>query len=363
MVAFPDAAGPRPPSYAALDEALEQLAGLGPDLANGLTSHAPMAVEALCAMGRPDAVAPWLAVYRSGMLPRPAARERLDASRWREALGRPDLFAEWSELFRQELREAPWRAVLRHWMPRLAPGLCGSATHGVLRVGHAVRGLGVGESPPRLHELADALGYMAANHQELPAAPGAADAGLSAAEAIRRVAMVPADQRRFDGTITSSLAALDDFPAFAPVIGLLDVRGDANALVSDLTETFARVYLANAHDLLSAIVFIHGVTSAATLRNLLPLLDAETGRYALRFTWQAGCGLYAAFGRRPSAAEPAVTGGRKPRARHARRRARSSSPGPACASALRHAPLSRRRSTRRGAGAAAVKPLPPSGAP
>jgi hypothetical protein len=304
MTASSDGGGLRPPSYASLDEALEQLAGSGPDLANGLTSHAPMVVEALCAMGRPEAVAPWLAVYRAGLLPRPAARERLDPARWREALGRPERFAEWSELFREELREAAWRDVLRRWLPRLAPGLCGSATHGVLRVAHATRALGAGESPPRVHELADALGSMAANHQELPTALSAPSVGWPAAEAIGRVPLVPLEQRRFDGTITSSLAALDEFRPFAPVIGLFDASGDASALVSDLTETFARVYLANAHDTLSAIVFVHGVTSAAALRSLLPFVDAETARRALRFGWQAGCGLYAAFGQRPPDAEP-----------------------------------------------------------
>jgi len=53
-----------------MDEALALLAPYGPDLKNGLTSHAPMAAEALAALGRPDAVMPWLERYRDGMLPR-----------------------------------------------------------------------------------------------------------------------------------------------------------------------------------------------------------------------------------------------------------------------------------------------------
>ncbi len=44
------------PSYTSMDEALPILSEYGPDLSNGLTNHAPMATEALCAMGRPDAV-------------------------------------------------------------------------------------------------------------------------------------------------------------------------------------------------------------------------------------------------------------------------------------------------------------------
>jgi hypothetical protein len=110
--------------------------------------------------------------------------------------------------------------------------------------------------------------------------------------------VVPAERRRFTGTITSSLAALDDVPEFAPVIDLLDVSGDGARLVDELTDVFARVYLANAHDLLTAIVFVHGVTSVAALGNLLPYLDDATARTALRYAWQTGCALYATFGSR-----------------------------------------------------------------
>lgn len=290
------------PSYRSMDEALEILSAYGPDLRNGLTSHAPMAAEALCAMGRPEAVLPWIEVYRKGMLPRPVARERITREEWRSALAQLDRGADWNAFFEEELQGAPWREVLNRWAGRLAPGICASATHGVIRVGHAARSLAEHESPRRLHELADGLGYWAANYQELPTAARGAEGRLHPREAIAQVAVVPPELRRFSGTITSSLEALSEFPDFAPVIGFIDVRGDAPALVTELTEVFARVYLANAHDILTAIVFIHGVTSVAALGNILPHLDDTTARSALRFAWQAGCGLYAAFGSRPAPA-------------------------------------------------------------
>ena len=63
-------------------------------------------------------------------------------------------------------------------------------------------------------------------------------------------------------------------------------------------EIFARVLLENAHDTLTAIVFVHGVTSVAALGNLLPHIDArDRARAALPYAWQAACGLYATFGR------------------------------------------------------------------
>ena len=54
----------RAPSYASLDDALEILAPYGIVLKNGNSNHAPMVAEALCAMGRPEAVLPWIDRYR-----------------------------------------------------------------------------------------------------------------------------------------------------------------------------------------------------------------------------------------------------------------------------------------------------------
>jgi hypothetical protein len=123
------------------------------------------------------------------------------------------------------------------------------------------------------------------------------------------VAVVPSEDRRFTGTIVSSLEALDGFAAFAPVIDRLDVSRPLDEVLSDLTETFARVYLANARDVLGSIVFLHAVTGAAAVRTLLPLLDPADAHDAVRFAWQTGAALYAAFGSRPATVreiEPAL---------------------------------------------------------
>ncbi len=289
--------------YEVLDPALEIIAAYGPDLRNGLTNHAPMAIEALCAMGRGDAAMRWLEHYRKGMAPRPAPRERIETGRdqWRSAAGRIERVADWSALFENELKEAPWPEVLDRWVGRFAPGISASATHGVIRVGHAARGLSQAESPERLKELADGLAYWAATYEELPT-DLSAPSNLRPRQAILRVASVPQEKRKYSGTITGSLRDLDRFPDFAPVIALVGIEGegDPSSLISELTETFARVYLANAHDVLTAIVFIHGVTSAASLRLMLPHLHDRTARAGARYAWQAGCALYAAFGARPA---------------------------------------------------------------
>jgi Questin oxidase-like len=293
----------RAPSYASLDDALETLTPYGIELKNGNSNHAPMVAEALCAMGRPDAVMPWIAGYRERMLPRPAAGARIDSRDWRAALGERARFADWSVFFREELQAAPWREVLDRWMERLAPGFCASATHGVIRVGHAARGLADSETPTRLRELADAFASWAATYQELPTNGHEANGGLTPREAITRVPIVPLDRRARAGNITASLAMLADLPEFAPSIGLIDTGGELARLVSELTEVFARVYLANAHDIRTTIAFIHGVTSPAALGNIAPQVSERAARSALRYAWQSGCGLYACFGGTTAMAE------------------------------------------------------------
>ena len=55
------------------------MAGTGPEydpFGTGfcLTNHAPMVAEALCALGRPDAVRPWVNRYRKYLSDAPAPR-------------------------------------------------------------------------------------------------------------------------------------------------------------------------------------------------------------------------------------------------------------------------------------------------
>ena len=83
------------------------------------------------------------------------------------------------------------------------------------------------------------------------------------------VAMVPPEHRR-PGNISAALARLDDFPEFAPAIGLADLDGAIDRRLAELTELFARIFLANAHNGLTAIVFIHGVTSLCALGHIAP---------------------------------------------------------------------------------------------
>jgi hypothetical protein len=123
------------------------------------------------------------------------------------------------------------------------------------------------------------------------------------------VPVIPADERPAGGNIVSALGMLGELPGFAEVVGLIDVEGDLDALIAELAELFARLYLANAHDLRTAIAFIHGVTSVMALANIAPAIGEATARAALPYAWQAGCGLYACFGGAAPIAEAAASAG------------------------------------------------------
>ena len=113
-----------------IDEALARFATTGPEFGPGLSNHGPMAVDALVAMGREDAVMPWAEWYARRLQDHPQARNRIAAEEWREALGEIGRAGDWDEFFRRELRERVWGDVLETWVARLAPGIMAGATHG-----------------------------------------------------------------------------------------------------------------------------------------------------------------------------------------------------------------------------------------
>jgi hypothetical protein len=152
----------------------------------------------------------------------------------------------------------------------------------------------------RLRELADGLASWAASYAELPTASAAAGGRYPPAEALAKVPVVP-PERRPPGNITVALSKLAEFPQFAPVIDLVELGDDLDAAVAALAELFARVYLTNAVDTRTFIVFVHSVTAVHALGNMLPHVSPATGRLLARHAWQAGCGLYAAFGGAPPA--------------------------------------------------------------
>jgi|SRR5208282_881486 len=288
----------RPPDYSALDETLEIMTPMGPELNNGFSNHAPMAIEAMCAMRRGDAVMPWFERYRGSLAPRCARVARLRGDNWRDALGDHRRSEDWFQFFCNELEDRPWPSVLDTWAARLAPGLMAAATHGVIRTGHATRALALEDTPARRRELADGLAYWAADYMALPAERHK-PARAMPSDAIARLQMIPLEIRRGNfGSFTDALAQLDSFEPFKDTLDAVDPTGDAHRFLSDLTATFARVFLANARDTYTTIAFVHAVTGPSAIRPLLPYLRDTTVHGSLGYAWQTAAAMYATFGTR-----------------------------------------------------------------
>jgi hypothetical protein len=289
-----------------MEDALGLLAETGPEYNGGLANHGPMAAEALVALERFDAVVPWVARYRRLLEARPSGSRPIGDA-WSDALGVRGRVADWSAFFGREVMERPWREVLATWVPRLSPGMIAAAFHGVIRTGHAARSLAVEESAARRRELAEGLAYWAANYHALPEARSGARAGRRPSQALADVPGVPAADQVTRGNITDRLQPVERFGPFVAAADLVDATGDASVFLSDLTETFAGVFLASVPPG-SLITFIHGVTGPSAVRLLLPHLDPAARAAALRYAWQGAAALYSGF----SGKAPAASGDRVP---------------------------------------------------
>jgi len=287
-----------------LDEALERLASTDAEYGVGLSNHAPMVAEALDALGRPATILPWLDGYAPRLEPARAPVEAIPeapAGAWRGALGDLRRAGDWTRFFARRLAEAPWRAVLAAWVPRLASGLFGAATHGVIRTGHAARSLGRAETPPRRGELVRALGYWAASWQELPGAPAAGadpsgERGLRPAAAFARVPIVPASRRSQAFLISDAARVLADLPRFRAVVDLVDPGTDPGAaydFAAELAAASARALLR--HGAEAPIAYVHAVTAPAALDLLEPDVPATDRAAARRFAWQAAAAIHACY--------------------------------------------------------------------
>jgi Questin oxidase-like len=278
-----------------MDEALEMLAQTGPEYQGGLANHGPMASEALVAMGRPDTVVSWVEKYKKGLQPHPTATGKINKSEWQQNLGNFNLSAEWIDFFNRELKEKPWRTVLNEWVTNLAPGLSAAGGHGLLRTAHITRRLARKETQNRLHELAEGLGYWAARYQMLPSNGRKAAKQLLPSQAIKQLKLLPTEQRLNGPSVVRGLLKLEDFPPFADVINMVDTSGDPEKFISNLTETFATVYVENPSRRY-IISFIHAVTAPSAIRLMLPSLSDEAKHGILRYGWQLAAGIYSAFG-------------------------------------------------------------------
>jgi len=287
-----------------IDDVLDIVHRTGPDLLGGNANHAPMVAEALLTLGRPDAVLPWVEAYKNRFQEHPVSRAPLAYARWQTALGDRQRLADWVAFFDHVLLATPWQTVLQEWVPRLVPGLMAAATHGLIRTGHAVRSLAADETPQRLHELAEGLGYWAARYQVLPGTPSGRPTGQSPRAAMQEVQRLHGPDFDTRGSIVQHMQGLNEYPDFAQTIDLVDTADDLSAWLSELTETCAGLYLVNPT---GVIAFVHAVTAPSALRLLLPYLHETDAQLAARYAWQTCAGIYAWYATMPPPARGSFT--------------------------------------------------------
>lgn len=276
-----------------IDEALSAMEGKAavyaghgyPDLDN----HGPMMAEALVALGRPDAVMPWVENYVHRLPDAPRPQQRI--VEWRAALGDGQRYGDWQQLFRNELKERPWPEVLRDWVGRLLPGLASAGAHGVIRVAHAVRSLTTRSTQERVDELADALATWAAYFYELPS-PATALGPMGPAQAVDHIPLAPPGE----GTTGMRLRVLETFAPFRVLQAPLMADQDPDRFLADVITAFARAFAASA-DLTPARAtgLVHSVTVPAAVRLLLPYLRTEDRQQACLEAWRTAAGIRAGY--------------------------------------------------------------------
>jgi hypothetical protein len=291
-ICFSHPAGERM-SSGILIEAYERLHHAGPEWGEDqLTNHGPMAVEVLVRRGHEDEVHGWVDRYARRLEDLPSASDEITDETWREALGDGRRIGDWTAYLSRQVDERPWREVLVTWWPRLVPGIVAGATHGVIRVSHAVRALLAGQTDPAtVTELAHGLAFWAA--RSLPVPGFTAPAGeLDPAAALDAVPRIP-DQR---GTVATRLGQFAQLPGWTDAIGALRPAADpddARAQLAGLIAAASVRYLTHGHA--SPVLLVHTATAPNAVLNALPALPPEFWAPSLSAAWAASAAIVAAY--------------------------------------------------------------------
>jgi hypothetical protein len=276
-----------------------------------------MAAEAMVRRGHADQVHRWLDGYMTRLEEFPRGSSPI-GSGWRDALGDPRRIADWTGYFRQEVTEQPWRQVLGTWWPRLLPGVAAAATHGVIRVGHAVRALRQdGDDAEHLAELAHGLAYWAARWQPVPGtaateslqitahtpAGEAAGAGPAATDTLAAVPRI-ADQ---SGGIRDRLGRLAELPGWSAALAAPQIPAPAGALgpwLASLVDAAATRYLWYGHG--NGVMLVHSATAPNAILRTLPVLDRQLWAPSVAAAWAAAAALTAIYAPAVPAAQAAL---------------------------------------------------------
>lgn len=273
-----------------LDEALLRLRDTGPERNGWLSNHAPMAAEALARHGHERRVHRWLDDYAGLLEDAPRGIAPIAPDEWRDPLGDPVRTGDWIAFFDRALRAEPWRAVLAVWWPRLLPGIAAGATHGVIRVGHAVRALLAAETAPRVTELGRGLAYWAARWQPLAPAGAGPYRRADPRAALDAVPRVP-DQRFGIRHRLAQLAALPGWETAAAAVP--GEAGDVEDRLAGIVT--AAVLRHHSHGYGNPVMLVHAATTPAAVLRTIVALPPALHPASLAAAWAATAAVTAAY--------------------------------------------------------------------
>ncbi len=281
-----------------LDATYNRLGVTGPEFDGWLSNHGPMAADALIRLGCAEEVENWVGDYARRLHEAPSSRWPIDPEQWREVLGDSSRLGDWCELFDREVSEQPWPTVLATWWPRLIDGAVASATHGLIRTGHAVRALREHPTRPRIDELARALGYWAARHQRLPThgRPGGTARPAAALEAVPALKATGGIRTRLD-----DLAHAAQWPA---TVGRLQPSPPTRAIpaaLNDLVDAAVTHYLRRGHG--NPVMLVHAATAPRAASLVLPVLPEHLWIQTYEAAWATTAAIASIY--RPTDQAPA----------------------------------------------------------
>lgn len=271
---------------ASIDALLAPFHATAPTYDGGMSNHGPMVVEALETAGLGEFAAPFATEALKTLEPlRAALRGPVAMGDGQEA--------EWIAHYRERIDRASVEAVVREALPSLLPGAMAGATHGLIRLAHAVRGWTRAPSAVRVEEVAHALGYWAAAFQALPGDVGA-DPSVDLRTAMETLPGLTDAERSSAGLIFDRVRALDGVERFAEAVAAVDLREQStSAFISEMVGIAARLMLTSPG---AGFAYLHAITATSAVRSLLPFVDASSELAVRHAVFHCVAALHAAHG-------------------------------------------------------------------
>jgi len=239
---------------------LDRAQAYAPEYGGSLSTHLPMALVAMQALGAdPPRIEQFFTTISARLNPAPMAVAA--AEDWFALRGDRAAFASLRAHFLQEITEHGRDAVLRRALPSLVDGVGAVAFHGLLRAASAM-------VANHKEELASGLAVWASGHLPLASFVAAQPPDANTANVADWLGHMAAqnDAWRVDsGSITSQMRAFARTPAYRDGVDRLAVH---NRTLRELAAQALAIYLRT-----NNFTVLHLITSAHALRLLMPWLE------------------------------------------------------------------------------------------